>query len=69
MGFSQHAFLLPDDVVGLSSFKMRLRPYDEIVTILPFDWKASTESSHIEYTTTLSGGLRVRFGSLRLYCR
>lgn len=69
MGFSQHAFLLPADVVGLNSFKMRLRPYDETVTILPFDWQASTESSHIEYTTTLSGGLRVRFGSLRLYCR
>lgn len=69
MGFSQHAFLLPDEVRGLSTFKLRIRPYDEVVTILPFDWQGSTESSHIEYTTTLSGGLRVRFGSLRLYCR
>ena len=69
MGFTQHAFHLPEAVTGKASFKIRLRPYDDVVTILPFDWKSSTETGHIEYSTTLSGGLRVRFGSIRLYCR
>ena len=69
MGFTQHAFHLPAAVAGKASFKIGLRPYDDVVTILPFDWKSSTETGHIEYSTTLSGGLRVRFGSIRLYCR
>ncbi|MBQ7518218.1 MAG: BACON domain-containing protein [Bacteroidales bacterium] len=60
MGFTQHHFVLPADVLGKEKVRIRLRPYDKKIVSLPLVWTDDIEQSEIDYTTDID--IRVRFG-------
>lgn len=67
LGFSQHSFRLPQEVLGHENVTIRLRPYDRYIVSLPLDWQDDIEQSQIDYTTDVD--IRVRFGFIYLRYR
>ncbi len=67
MGFSQHSFTLPSEVLGKDAVLLKLRPYDRVITSLPLVWDDDIEKSEIDYTTDVD--IRIRFGFIYLRYR
>ena len=67
MGFSQHHFVLPSQVLGKDNVRLRLRPYDRTIVSLPLVWTDDIEQSEIDYTTDVD--IRIRFGFFYLRYR
>ena len=70
MGFTQHAYLLPAEACGQEEgLQLRLRPYDDRITRLTGDYREDSEDAHATTATDISGGLRMRFGTIALRYR
>lgn len=70
MGFTQHAYLLPAEACGQEEgLQLRLRPYDDRITRLTGDYREDSEEAHATTATDISGGLRMRFGTIALRYR
>ena len=69
MGFTQHAYRLPEEARQADGIQLRLRPYDDRITRLTGDYREDSESARATPTTDLSGGLRMRFGTIALRYR
>ena len=59
LGFSQHAYLLPADVLGKDMLKVRLRPYDAKITTLPIVWNGDNETAEIQKSTAAANQIRI----------
>lgn len=59
LGFSQHAVLLPSDVLGLDKLIVRLRPYDNILTSLPVTWDGDSETAIIQSSTSSANYIKI----------
>ena len=70
MGFTRHSYLLPagacDPEMGI---KLRLRPYDDHLVRLTNNYMENSEDYHVTPDTDISGGLRLRFGTIALKYR
>ena len=70
MGFTQHAYLLPAEACRPEEgLQLRLRPYDDRITRLTGDYREDSEDAHATTAADLSGGLRMRFGTIALRYR
>lgn len=70
MGFTQHAYLLPAEACRQEEgLQLRLRPYDDRITRLTGDYREDSEDAHATTAADLSGGLRMRFGTIALRYR
>ena len=69
MGFTQHAYRLPEEARQADGIQLRLRPYDDRITRLTGDYREDSESARATPTTDISGGLRMRFGTIALRYR
>ena len=67
MGFSQHSFTLPSDVLDKDEVKLKLRPYDGSIVSLPLVWDDDIEVSRIDSSTDVD--IRVRFGFIYIRYR
>lgn len=67
LGFSQHSFRLPEETLGVSDLKIRLRPYDRYIVSLPLEWEDDVEQSQIDSSTDVD--IRIRFGFIYLRYR
>ena len=59
LGFSQHAVLLPAEVLGLDKLIVRLRPYDNVLTSLPITWDGDSETTLIQPSTTNANYVKI----------
>ena len=59
LGFSQHAVLLPASVLGLDLLKVRLRPYDAIITTLPISWNGDNETAVAQVSTAAANQIKI----------
>lgn len=59
LGFSQHAYLLPAEVLGKDMLKVRLRPYDGKITTLPITWYGDNETAEIQKSTAAANQIRI----------
>ena len=59
LGFSQHAVLLPAEVLGLEKLIVRLRPYDNVLTSLPITWDGDSETTLIQSSTTNANYVKI----------
>ena len=59
LGFSQHAVLLPAEVLGLDKLIVRLRPYDKVLTSLPITWDGDSETTLIQSSTTSANYVKI----------
>lgn len=69
MGFTQHAFLLPEVACQDDGLQLRLRPYDNRIARLTVGYLEDSEDAHATPTTDISNGLRLRFGTIALRYR
>lgn len=47
LGATAHAFCLPEEVFGKEDVRVRIRPYDTMISSLPVHYDGETETSHI----------------------
>lgn len=59
LGFSQHAVLLPQSVLGLERLLVRLRPDDNTITTLPIIWDGDSETAEIQYSTSSANYIKI----------
>ena len=59
LGFSQHAVLLPSEVLGLDKIIVRLRPYDNVLTSLPVTWDGNSETAFIQSSTSSANYIKI----------
>ena len=59
LGFSQHAVMLPGEVLGLDKLIVRLRPYDNVLTTLPVTWDGSSETAFIQSSTSSANYIKI----------
>ena len=59
LGFSQHAVLLPSEVLGLDKLIVRLRPYDNVLTSLPVTWDGNSETAFIQSSTSSANYIKI----------
>lgn len=45
MGYTEHFFEFPSDITGKENVKVRIRPYDDVVTVIPEDPAADIETA------------------------
>ena len=69
MGFTQHAYLLPDEARQDDGLQLRLRPYDDRIARLTAGYLEDSEDAHATLTADISSGLRLRFGTIALRYR
>lgn len=55
LGATQHVAVLPAEVFGKDKVRIRLRPYDDVMSIFPINWKDDTETAHVHYNTSVTG--------------
>lgn len=65
-GFTQHVYLLPSELFG-KKFRVRIRPYDEVLTSLSLDWRADIETGKM--TPGLEAENDFRFGTMSISYR
>ena len=58
MGFTDHIFALPSDVIGKSKVYVRFRPYDTYMASLPIEWEKDIETSMISTSTSYDNDIR-----------
>lgn len=58
IGFTDHVFDLPSDVVGKSKVYVRFRPYDTYMASLPIEWEKDIETSMISTSTSYANDMR-----------
>lgn len=54
LGATQHVAVLPAEVFGKDMVRIRLRPYDDVMSIFPINWADNTETAHVHYNTTVT---------------
>jgi hypothetical protein len=70
MGFTRHSYLLPAGACDAEQgIKLRLRPYDDHLVRLTSNYLENSEDYHVSPDTDISGGLRLRFGTIALKYR
>lgn len=67
MGFSQHSFVLPSDVLDRDEVQLKLRPYDRTIVSLPLVWDDDIDASQIDFSTDVD--IRIRFGFIYIRYR
>lgn len=63
MGFTEHLFALPQEIVGHEKVYVRLCPYDTCRYMISADWEAPVETGEI-YQTTLNNN-DIRFSAIQ----
>ena len=58
IGFTDHVFDLPSDIVGKSKVYVRFRPYDTYMASLPIEWEKDIETSMLSTSTTYANDIR-----------
>lgn len=67
MGFTQHSFLIPADAFGQEKVSVRIRPYDDVITIVPKVWNEESESQRVSPSVQVQNYLR--FGEINFRYR
>lgn len=65
MGSTEHVAFLPPEVFGQDNLLIRLRPYDDIMSIFPLSWDGETENSRVYSNTTASVLMNIEYLYLR----
>lgn len=67
LGATTHLFALPKEVFGAEKVTLRLRPYDNVLSVLPVQWDGPSD------TATINAGIAydnlITIGSATLRCR
>lgn len=58
IGFTDHVFALPSDVIGKSKVYVRFRPYDTYMASLPIEWDKDIETSMLGSNTSYDNDIR-----------
>lgn len=58
IGFTDHVFDLPSDIVGKSKVYVRFRPYDTYMASLPIEWEKDIETSMLSTSTSYDNDIR-----------
>ena len=58
MGYTDHVFALPSDIIGKSKVYVRFRPYDTYMASLPIEWDKNIETSMISTNTSYANDIR-----------
>ncbi len=67
MGYTQHAFLLPAEVLGKEDVKVWIRPYDDVLTTTPMVWDEDTDTEHMKKGMQVD--TYIRFGEINFRYR
>ena len=67
MGFTQHAYLIPADAFGQEKVSVRIRPYDDVITITPMLWSDDSEVEKVSPSVLVQN--YIRFGEINFRYR
>lgn len=65
IGATEHVSVLPDEVFGVDKLLIKLRPYDNVMSIFPMEWNGNTENSKVYPNTTADVGLNIEYIHIR----
>ena len=52
LGCTEHLAYLPAEALAGKLLKLRIRPYDDIMTVFPPEWDGETETASVRHNTT-----------------
>ena len=58
MGFTDHIFALPSEIMGKEKVYVRFRPYDTYMASLPVEWDGDIETAKLTSKTTYANDMR-----------
>lgn len=67
MGLTDHVFFFPQEIFGKEKVMIRIRPYDKVMTVLPFVWNGDVETAEINSSTSYDN--RLRWGAIMIRYR
>jgi hypothetical protein len=67
MGFTQHVYLIPADAFGQEKVSVRIRPYDDVITITPMLWSDDSEVEKVTPSVLVQN--YIRFGEINFRYR
>lgn len=65
IGATEHIAMLSADALGVDRLLVKIRPYDEVMSIFPIEWNGNVENSKVYHNTTADVGLNIEYIHLR----
>ena len=65
LGATEHCFLLPSSAFGLEHVFIKIRPYDDTMSVLPLAWNGDVENGRISYNTKADTYINFEYISVR----
>ncbi|MBR0298430.1 MAG: BACON domain-containing protein [Bacteroidales bacterium] len=65
LGATEHCFRLPSDAFGLEHVFIRIRPYDDTMSVLPLAWNGDVENGKVAYNTKVDTYINFEYISVR----
>lgn len=65
LGATEHSFCLPSDAFGKNQVLIKIRPYDDVMSVLPLTWNGDVENGKVAYNTKADTYISFEYISVR----